>query len=276
MSIVTGEKREMAQPLLGRVAAVTGAAHGIGLAIAERLAVDGAAVVLTDIDEPALDKAVARITDRGLQAVGVICDVRRPDQTDRFVATAERIFGGLDILVNNAGLISGSSTHTMTDREWDLVLDVVLRGTFNCVRSASRLLLAQESGRIPYHRKVITISSIAGVHGGSTVNYSAAKAGQIGLSKALAREWAPHQINVNVIAPGRIGDTLIGVPRDEAGRAIDPPERAQRLLPIPIGRTGEPADVAETAAFLASPAADYITGQVIEVHGGIEVLSWAR
>jgi 3-oxoacyl-[acyl-carrier protein] reductase len=164
----------------------------------------------------------------------------------------------------------------MTDAEWDLVLDVVLRGTFNCVRSASRLLLTQENGRIPYHRKVITISSIAGVHGGSTVNYSAAKAGQIGLSKALAREWAPHQINVNVIAPGRIGDTLIGVPRDEAGRAIDPPERAPRLLPIPIGRTGEPADVAETAAFLASPAADYITGQVIEVHGGIEVLSWAR
>jgi 3-oxoacyl-[acyl-carrier protein] reductase len=266
----------MSQPLLDRVAAVTGAAHGIGFAIAERLAVDGAAVVLTDIDQPALDKAIEQLTDRGLRAVGVVCDVRRPGDTDQFVATAERTFSGLDILVNNAGLIAGSSTHTMTDKEWDLVLDVILRGTFNCVRSASRLLLPPENGRIPYHRKVISISSIAGVHGGSTVNYSAAKAGQIGLSKALAREWASHQINVNVIAPGRIGDTLIGVPRDESGRAIDPPERPQRILPIPIGRTGVPADVAETAAFLASPAADYITGQVIEVHGGIEVLSWAR
>jgi 3-oxoacyl-[acyl-carrier protein] reductase len=266
----------MSQPLLDRVAAITGAAHGIGFAIAERLGADGAAVVLTDIDQPALDKSVGQLTDRGLQAVGVVCDVRRPDDTDLFIATAERTFGGLDILVNNAGLIAGSSTHTMTDGEWDLVLDVILRGTFNCVRSASRLLLPPESARITHHRKVISISSIAGVHGGSTVNYSAAKAGQIGLSKALAREWAPHQINVNVIAPGRIGDTLIGVPRDESGRAADVPERPGRLLPIPIGRTGVPADIAETAAFLASPAADYITGQVIEVHGGIEVLSWVR
>lgn len=266
----------MTSSLVGRVAAVTGAAHGIGLAIAERLAADGAAVVLADLDGPGVEAAVSRLTEQGYRATAAVGDVSNPADTDEMVAVAERTFGALDILVNNAGLVAGGATATMTDDEWNLVLDVVLRGTFNCVRSAARLLLPAAGQTADHHRKIITISSIAGVHGGSTVNYSAAKAGQIGLSKALAREWALHQINVNVIAPGRIGQTLIGVPRDDEGRAVDSAPRAGRELPIPIGRTGVPADVAELVAFLASPAGDYITGQVIEVHGGIEVLSWAR
>jgi 3-oxoacyl-[acyl-carrier protein] reductase len=267
---------EVSSSLAGRVAAVTGAAHGIGFAIAERLAQDGASVVLADVDGPSLEASVAQLASQDLQVTAAIGDVRKGADTDEMVAIAERTFGGLDILVNNAGLIAGGATATMTDAEWDLVLDVILRGTFNCVRSAARLFLPGEGKTFDHHRKIISISSIAGVHGGSTVNYSAAKAGQIGLTKALAREWAQHQINVNVVAPGRIGQTLIGAPRDETGRATDLSPRGGKEMAIPIGRTGVPADIAEVTSFLASPASDYITGQVIEVHGGIEVLSWVR
>ncbi|HWL42038.1 MAG TPA: SDR family NAD(P)-dependent oxidoreductase [Ilumatobacter sp.] len=266
----------MSTALAGRVAAVTGAAHGIGYAIAERLAADGAAVVVADLDGDGAHAAVDRLTAQGFSAAAAVGDVRKGADTDAMVALAETTFGGLDILVNNAGLIAGGATATMTDDEWDLVLDVILRGTFNCVRSAARLFVPAGDAPVDHHRKIISISSIAGVHGGSTVNYSAAKAGQIGLTKALAREWAAHKINVNVVAPGRVGQTLIGIARDARGGVDDPTPRAGRELAIPIGRTGEPADIAAITAFLASPDSDYITGQVVEVHGGIEVLSWAR
>jgi 3-oxoacyl-[acyl-carrier protein] reductase len=250
--------------LAGRVALVTGAAHGIGLAIAQRLVADGAAVVLSDIDETGLQAAVAELGDRTAAALG---DVRRPEETDAMAAVAKERFGALDIVVNNAGLVAGKTIETMTDAEWDLVLDVILRGTFNVTRSAAPLLMVPAE----HHRKVISISSTAGVHGGTTVNYSAAKAGQIGFTKGLAREWAEHQINVNAIAPGRVTGTLIGSPRD--GREAKPVRafEIQQAVP-PIGRAGVPEDVAEAVAFLASPASDYMTGQVLEIHGGLEVL----
>ena len=187
------------------------------------------------------------------------------------VETAERSFGKLDILVNNAGVVRGGPISQIDDAGWDLVVDVILRGAFNACRSAARLLLTPEPA---YHRKVVSISSIAGVHGGvGGVNYAAAKAGVIGLSKALAREWAPSKINVNVIAPGRITGTHIASKRDERGRPVTTEPRARAVDPcIPIGRQGFPTDVAALVAFLAMAESDYLTGQVVELHGGLEYL----
>jgi 3-oxoacyl-[acyl-carrier protein] reductase len=256
----------------GRVAIVTGAAHGIGRSIAERLAGEGAGLVINDIDEEGARAAAEAIERGGTQAVVATGDVRFAAGTDAMVTRAEETFGRLDILVNNAGVVRGGPLQDMTDDDWEFVIDVILRGAFNACRSAARLLLAQ--GDPPtYNRKVVSISSIAGVHGGiGGANYSAAKAGIIGLSKALAREWASQKINVNVIAPGRIVGTLIGTERDQRGRPLESARRAMPEPSIPIGRPGVPADVAALAAFLASADSDYLTGQVIELHGGREFL----
>jgi 3-oxoacyl-[acyl-carrier protein] reductase len=263
----------VAHRLQDRVAVVTGAAHGIGRSIAERLAAEGALLVLNDIDADGVRKATGAIDQSGTRAVAAPGDVRLAADTDAMVAAAERAFGKLDILVNNAGVVRGGPIHQISDDAWDLVLDVILRGAFNACRSSARLLGAIDGGRATHNRKVVNISSIAGVHGGvGGANYSAAKAGLIGLSKTLAREWAPHRINVNVIAPGRIAGTLIGVPRDTEGRPRQPERQTADQPSIPIGRVGTPEDVAALTAFLAAPESDYLTGQVIELHGGLEFL----
>jgi 3-oxoacyl-[acyl-carrier protein] reductase len=256
--------------LAGRVALVTGAAHGIGLAISRRLALEGAAVVLNDVDRTGLAEAVAHIREFGGQAASAAGDVRRPGETDEMAAVCEREFGELHILVNNAGLLRPAPMHEMTDEQWDAVVDVVLRGAFNTIRSAAPLLMHQDPDPA-FNRKVVTISSVAGVHGvPGSVNYSAAKAGVIGLSKALAREWASLHINVNVVAPGRIVGTMIHASRDEHQRPHALADRPQ--VPMPIGRLGHPDDVASLVAYLVSPDSDYMTGQVLELHGGMEVI----
>jgi len=251
----------------GRVALVTGSGRGIGRAIAERLAADGARVVVNDVDA---DVAIATASEID-GAVAVIGSVADPAVCDELVAAAESELGGLDLVVNNAGITRDAMLHRMTDDEWDLVLDVSLRGTFNVCRSAARLLRNKEA---TYNRKVVNMSSINGIYGvAGNANYSAAKAGIIGLTKALAREWAHLKINVNAVAPGYIEGTRLTAPREEGDVLGIPGDVVEKIRAmVPIGRPGTPEDVAASVAFLCTPGSDYITGQVIEIHGGMEIV----
>jgi 3-oxoacyl-[acyl-carrier protein] reductase len=254
------------KPLQGRVALVTGAGRGIGKAIAERLSADGAAVVVNDVEESVAREAAGDIPDSAI-AVGSVAD---PAVTDEMVSIAEREFGTLDIVVNNAGLTRDSTLHRMSDETWDVVLDVALKGTFHVCRSAARLLRRKDAA---HNRKVVNISSINGVYGVAfNANYSAAKAGVIGLTKSLAREWAPLQINVNAVAPGFI-ETRLTSARKEGDEFGIPPEVLEQVhAQIPIGRVGQPYDVAALVAWLSSPDSDYVTGQCVEIHGGLEIV----
>ena len=249
--------------LEGRVALVTGAGGGIGRAIALRLGAAGAAVAVNDLEAGAAASVAAEIASAGGSAIVAPGSVADPGAAAAIVAAAEGGFGTLDILVNNAGLTRDAVLHRMSDAEWDLVEDVVLRGTFNLCRAAAPLFRGKDVG---HHRKIVNIASAAGVYGyAGTTNYSAAKAGVIGLTRALAREWAPLRVNVNAIAPGLIVNTRIS-----EGKPSDLMERIEAA--IPIGRAGLPEDVAAAAHFLAGTDADYVTGQVVELHGGLELI----
>ncbi|MBM3679028.1 MAG: SDR family oxidoreductase, partial [Actinobacteria bacterium] len=206
---------------------------------------------------------VREIEAAGGRAAVAAGSVAEPAQADAIVAAVEEAFGTLDILVNNAGLTRDAAIHRMTDEQWGVVQDVVLRGTFGMCRAAARLLRAKDAA---HHRKVVNVASVAGVYGAAgTTNYSAAKGGVIGLTKALAREWAPLRINVNAVAPGLITQTRLadGMPDGLLEKMVGM---------TPIGRGGVPEDVAAAVSFLASPDADYMTGQVIELHGGLELI----
>jgi 3-oxoacyl-[acyl-carrier protein] reductase len=252
-------------PLDGQVALVTGSARGIGLAIAQRLAAEGAAVCITDLDEGPALAAAAELEATGAQVLALGGDVAAPADCERWCAATVERFGDLHILVNNAGLTRDAMVHRMTDEQWDAVHDVVLKGTFNCVRAAAPWLRDKER-RAP--RRVVNISSVSGIYGSPVnLNYSAAKAGVIGLTRALAREWGGFGVTVNAIAPGFI-ETRMTDARTEAGGAIPAEIRERIVASIPAGRAGLPADIAQAVAFFCSPGSDYITGQVLEVHGG--------
>ena len=230
-----------------RAALVTGAGRGIGRAIALRLAADGAAVVVQDLDEDVAKAVVDEIVAAGGRAVSCAGSVADPQATDAMVEIAEREFGGLDLLVNNAGLTHDGTLHRMSDADWDSVVDVVLRGTFNACRSAARLMRVPRGVAPDHHRKVVNIASINGVYGvAGNANYSASKAGVIGLTKSLAREWGPQHINVNAIAPGYIEGTRLTRARED-GDTMGMPEEIIPVVvsKIPIGRAGTPEDVAD-------------------------------
>lgn len=243
--------------LAGRVAIVTGASGGIGQAVAESLASAGASVVVgygsrADKAE-ALCKALAA---QGRQAVAVQADVSTAAGAALLVKAAVDQFGGLDILVNNAGITRDGLFLRMKESDWDAVVDTNLKSVYFCVQAASRQLLRSRFGR------VINMASVSGLMGNiGQANYAAAKAGMMGLTKTLAREFASRQVTINAVAPGFIETEMT------AGLAAD--IKAKLLEQIPLARLGQPKDVAELCLFLASDAAAYITGQIIQVDGGL-------
>jgi 3-oxoacyl-[acyl-carrier protein] reductase len=229
-------------------ALVTGAAQGIGEAIARRLAAGGVAVCVADLDRKRADAVAADIG--GIAATVDVRDLR--DLKAAAQATADA-FGGLSILVNNAGVTRSGMLHRLSDEDWDLVQDVVLRGTFNGFRAVAPWLRDGTGSR----RRVVNIASIAGVHGSvGSANYSAAKAGVIGLTKTMAMEWARFGVTVNAVAPGLVATRMTESFLDAV------------VAQVPLGRPGTPDDVAAAVAYFCSPDAGYVTGQVLEVAGG--------
>ena len=239
----------------GRTALVTGAAQGIGYAIAQRLAAEGALVVIADVAEAAAEEAAEKLTAGGARALGVGCDVRSEEQVAAAVARAVQQRDRLDVMVNNAGITRDATLRTMTLAQFREVIDVHLVGTWLGTRAAAEAMRARGRGSI------VNMSSISAKVGlvGQT-NYSAAKAGIVGLTKAAAKELAHHGVRVNAIQPGLIRTAMTEAMRPDIWEA--------KLREIPIGRAGEPADVAEVACFLAGDASSYLTGTVIEVTGG--------
>ena len=245
--------------LEGKRALVTGASRGIGRAVAQRLAADGAAIAVNyHTSEAEATEVVSAITSSGGTAVSIGGDVSDAAQAAATVATAAEALGGLDILVNNAGITRDNLVLRLSEEEWDAVLDVNLKGAFLCTKAALRPMLRQRSGRI-----INMTSVVAGTGNPGQANYAAAKAGLIGLTKTVAREVASRGITVNAVAPGFISTRMV--------EAITEEQRELVLGRIPLARFGTPADIAACVAFLASDDAGYITGQVLGVDGGLSL-----
>ncbi len=241
--------------LAGKTAFVTGSTRGIGLAIATGLYAAGAKVAVVG-REVARAKTIASRLGEG--AVGVACDVARGDQVDAAIAAAEATLGPVDILVNNAGVTRDNILLRLTEEDWDSVLDANLKGAFHTTRAVIKGMMKRRSGRI------VNISSIVGLTGNKgQANYAASKAGLIGFTKSVAKEYASRNILVNCIAPGFIETDMTASLPDAA--------RASLLEEIALGRLGRPEDVAGTVLFLASDLAAYITGQVLVVDGGMVI-----
>jgi 3-oxoacyl-[acyl-carrier protein] reductase len=243
--------------LEGKVALVTGASRGIGRAIAISLAEAGANVAVNYAgNESAAAEVAAHIQSLGRKSIAIKANVGNSSEVDAMVKQTLETFGQLDILVNNAGITRDNLLMRMKDEEFDEVINTNLKGVFNCVRSVTRSMMKQRSGRI------INISSVVGVLGNpGQANYVAAKAGVIGLTKSAARELASRGITVNAIAPGFITTDMTDKLSEEM--------RAQLLLQIPLARFGQPDDIAKTVLFLASDEASYMTGQTLHIDGGM-------
>ena len=247
----------MQNTLTGKVALVTGASRGIGRAIALKLAAEGAAVVINYHGSMEKAKEVkAEIESDGGIAEIMQCNVADYQATEAMIRKVTDDFGRLDILVNNAGITRDGLLMKMSEEDYDTVLDTNLKGTFHCIRFAARQMLRQRGGRI------INLSSVSGILGNAgQANYSASKAGVIGLTKSAARELASRGITVNAVAPGFIETDMTAVLPEKVKEAS--------VSQIPLGKFGSPEQVASAVAFLASDSARYITGQTIHVDGGM-------
>jgi len=239
-----------------KIAIVTGAGQGIGRAIALRLAGEGAHIVVSDVVRETGQAVAQEIEAMGRRSAFIACNVAEPAQAKALIDETVNTFGRVDILVNNAGVTRDGLAVRMSDEDWDLVLAVNLRGPFNCSRAAMRTMMKQRAGRI------INIASVVGVIGNAgQANYSASKGGLIALTKTLARELAGRNVMVNAVAPGFIRTAMTDVLDEKVKEAL--------MAQVPLGRLGEPDDVANAVLFLASDLASYITGQVIHVNGGM-------
>ena len=237
-------------------AVVTGAARGIGKGIALNLAKAGLNVVVSDIMEEEAQKVAEQIRELGVKAIAVKSDVSKLEDAENLVNTTVEEFGSIDYLVNNAGVTRDNLAVRMSEKEWDMVLDINLKGTFLCAQAASKAMMKNRFGRI------VNLASVSGILGtAGQVNYASSKAGVIALTKTFAREMGKRNITVNAIAPGFI--------LTEMTEQLPDKVKEEYVKNIPLKRGGTPEDIAEVVRFLISPSASYITGTVINVSGGL-------
>ena len=242
--------------LLKKVSLITGAAQGIGLATAIKFAQEGAIVIVCDVKQAAVDEAVHQCQATGAQAIGFVMDVTQRDMVDATVKAVIDKFGRVDVLVNNAGITQDARLQKMTLEQFDLVIDVNLRGVFHCTQAVTDAMVAQGSGVI------LNASSVVGIYGNfGQTNYAATKFGVIGFTKTWSRELGPKGIRVNAVAPGFIATPILNTIPEKVIH-----EMKDR---VPLKRIGQPEDIANVYAFLASDEAAYINGTVIEVAGGL-------
>jgi 3-oxoacyl-[acyl-carrier protein] reductase len=245
-----------AQRLQGKVSIITGAAQGIGLATAIKFANEGAIVIVCDVKQAGVDAAVAQCQASGAQAQGFVVDVTQRDMVDATVKAVLEKFDRIDVLVNNAGITQDARLQTMTLEQFDRVIDVNLRGVFHCAQAVSDAMVAQGSGVI------LNASSVVGIYGNfGQTNYAATKFGVIGFTKTWSRELGPKGIRVNAVAPGFIATPILST--------IPEKVITEMVNRVPLKRLGQPEDIANVYAFLASDEAAYINGSVIEVAGGL-------
>ncbi|GAK07120.1 3-oxoacyl-ACP reductase FabG [Geomicrobium sp. JCM 19038] len=245
----------------GRSAIVTGGSHGIGLGIAKRFADDGAKVAIVDINEENLQAAKAHFEEQGQEAKTIQADVSNYESMQAAAQEVHDDFGSLDILVNNAGVIRDNMLFKMTDDDWDTVMNVHLKGSFNAARAVQQYMVNQKYGRI------INISSTSALGNRGQANYATAKAGLQGFTKTLAIELGKFNITTNAIAPGFIETNMTRATAERIGISFDDLIHAS-VSNIPVARSGKPEDIANTAAFFADERSGFVNGQVIYVAGG--------
>ena len=246
------------QRLAGKVSIITGGAQGIGLATALKFSREGATVVVCDIRQAAVDAAVAQCQEVGAKALGMVVDVTQREMVDAMVQQVLNQFGRIDVLVNNAGITQDARLQKMTIEQFDRVIDVNLRGVFHCSQAVADAMVKQGSGVI------LNASSVVGIYGNfGQTNYAATKFGVIGFTKTWSRELGPKGVRVNAVAPGFVATPILSTIPDKV---------LQEMIDrVPLKRLGQPEDIANAYAFLASDEASYINGTVLEVAGGLTI-----
>ncbi|MGV8805779.1 MAG: 3-oxoacyl-ACP reductase FabG [Polaromonas sp.] len=246
------------QQLSNKVSLITGAAQGIGQATALKFAREGAIVIVCDIHQDAIDDTVKQCQALGAQAVGHVVDVTQREQVDAVVASVKAQFGRIDVLVNNAGITQDARLVKMTIEQFDRVIDVNLRGVFHCAQAVADTMIEQGQGVI------LNASSVVGIYGNfGQTNYAASKFGVIGFTKTWSRELGPKGIRVNAVAPGFVHTPILASVPDNVLKDME--------TRVPLKRLGQPGEIANVYAFLASDEASYVNGAVIEVSGGMTV-----